>query len=33
VIGTRLSAAVVATEDNVCPRFMPAEFGIAAVDR
>ena len=27
-IGTRLSAAVVATEDNVCPRFMPAEFGI-----
>ncbi len=30
VIGTRLAAAVVATEENVCPRFMPAEFGIEA---
>ena len=28
VIGTRLAAAVVATEENVCPRFLPAEFGI-----
>ena len=30
VIGTRLAAAVVATEENVCPRFLPAEFGIEA---
>ena len=28
VIGTRLAAAVVATEENVCPRFLPAEFGL-----
>ena len=28
VIGTRLASAVVATDENVCPRFMPAEFGI-----
>lgn len=28
VIGTRLSAAVIVTEESVCPRFMPAEFGI-----
>lgn len=28
VIGTRLASAVVATEENVCPRFLPAEFGI-----
>ena len=29
VIGTRLAASVVATHENVCPRFLPAEFGIA----
>ena len=28
VIGTRLAASVVATDDNVCPRFLPAEFGL-----
>jgi len=28
VIGTRLAASVVATDENVCPRFLPAEFGI-----
>ena len=28
VIGTRLASAVVATDENVCPRFLPAEFGI-----
>ena len=27
-IGTRLAASVVITRENVCPRFMPAEFGI-----
>lgn len=27
-IGTRLAASVVATDENVCPRFLPAEFGI-----
>ena len=30
VIGTRLAASVVATDENVCPRFLPAEFGIEA---
>ena len=28
VIGTRLAASVVATDENVCPRFLPAEFGL-----
>jgi len=28
IIGTRLSASVIVTEESVCPRFMPAEFGI-----
>ena len=32
IIGTRLSASVIVTEESVCPRFMPAEFGIE-VDR
>ena len=27
-IGTRLSAAVIQTTENVCPRFMPEEFGL-----
>ena len=27
-IGTRLAAAVIVTDENVCPRFLPAEFGI-----
>lgn len=28
-IGTRLSASVICTKDNVCPRFRPEEFGIS----
>lgn len=28
-IGTRLSASVITTKDNVCPRFRPEEFGIS----
>ena len=27
-IGTRLAASVIVTDENVCPRFMPAEFGL-----
>lgn len=27
-IGTRLAASVIVTQDNVCPRFLPEEFGI-----
>lgn len=27
-IGTRLAASVITTMDNVCPRFLPSEFGI-----
>lgn len=27
-IGTRLAAAVITTTDNVCPRFLPEEFGL-----
>lgn len=27
-IGTRLSASVICTSENVCPRFLPSEFGI-----
>jgi len=27
-IGTRLSASVITTKENVCPRFRPEEFGI-----
>jgi hypothetical protein len=26
-----LSASVIVTEESVCPRFMPAEFGIEVV--
>jgi pseudouridine kinase len=28
VIGTRLASSVIINEENVCPRFLPAEFGI-----
>lgn len=28
-IGTRLAASVIATRENVCPRFLPSEFGLA----
>ena len=27
-IGTRLSASVICTLENVCPRFLPSEFGL-----
>lgn len=27
-IGARLAASVIATTDNVCPRFLPSEFGL-----
>lgn len=27
-IGTRLAASVISTKENVCPRFMPQEFGL-----
>ena len=27
-IGTRLAASVIATDENVCPRFLPAEFDL-----
>ncbi|MBR0374336.1 MAG: bifunctional hydroxymethylpyrimidine kinase/phosphomethylpyrimidine kinase [Mogibacterium sp.] len=30
-IGTRLAASVIATDENVCPRFLPAEFGLDVV--
>ncbi|MBQ3972895.1 MAG: carbohydrate kinase family protein [Lachnospiraceae bacterium] len=32
-IGTRVAASVLMTKENVCPRFRPEEFGIAAPDR
>lgn len=28
-IGTRLAASVITTGENVCPRFLPSEFGLA----
>ena len=28
VIGTRMAASVIATKENVCPRFQPEEFGL-----
>ena len=31
-IGTRLAASVIATTENVCPRFRPEEFGLEPVD-
>ena len=30
-IGTRLAASVIVTDENVCPRFMPAELGLEVV--
>lgn len=27
-LGTRLAASVIATKENVCPRFLPEEFGL-----
>ena len=27
-IGTRLSASVICTSENVCPRFLPSELGL-----
>ena len=27
-IGTRLAASVICTGENVCPRFLPGEFGL-----
>lgn len=30
-IGTRLSASVITTKENVCPRFRPEEFGISTL--
>ena len=29
-IGSTLAASVIASTENVCPRFMPEEFGISA---
>ena len=31
-IGTRLAASVICTSENVCPRFLPSEFGLEIVD-
>lgn len=31
-IGTKLSASVIVTTENVCPRFRPEEFGLPAVE-
>jgi len=28
-IGSRLAASVICTSENVCPRFLPSEFGLA----
>lgn len=28
IIGTRLAASVISTSENVCPRFLPEEFGL-----
>ena len=33
VIGTRLAASVIASRENVCPRFSPEEFGIQIEDK
>ncbi len=30
-IGTRLASSVIITDENVCPRFLPAEFGLDVV--
>ena len=31
-IGTRLAASVITTGENVCPRFLPSEFGLDALE-
>ena len=31
-IGTRLAASVICTSENVCPRFLPSEFGLEIGD-
>lgn len=31
-IGARLAASVICTSDNVCPRFLPSEFGLNPVE-
>lgn len=31
-IGSTLAASVIVTSDNVCPRFLPSEFGLEALD-
>ena len=31
-IGTRLAASVICTSENVCPRFLPSEFGVEIGD-
>lgn len=31
-IGTRLAASVICTSENVCPRFLPEEFGLRPID-
>ena len=32
-IGSTLAASVIVTNDNVCPRFLPSEFGIEVADK
>ena len=32
VIGTKLAASVIASKENVCPRFRPEEFGLTSPD-
>ena len=32
-IGTRLASTVITTSENICPRFMPEEFGIKPVQK
>ena len=32
-IGTRLASSVISTKENVCPRFMPDEFGLKISDK
>ena len=33
VIGTRLASSVIATKENVCPRFLPEEFGLCVIEK
>ena len=30
-IGSRLAASVITSSENVCPRFLPEEFGISNI--